>query len=66
MLNLFLVGIGNVGRSLLSQISKQQTELLRNKNLRLNVVGIASSKRAIFDRNGLETTDAPSSSRRRA
>lgn len=59
VLNLFLVGIGNVGRSLLSQISKQQTELLRNKNLRLNVVGIASSKRAIFDRNGLETTDAP-------
>lgn len=59
VLNLFLVGIGNVGRSLLSQISKQQEELLRNKNLRLNVVGIASSKRAIFDRNGLDTADAP-------
>ena len=58
VLNLFLVGIGNVGRSLLSQISKQQDELLRNKNLRLNVVGIASSKRAIFDRNGLDTADA--------
>lgn len=58
VLNLFLVGIGNVGRSLLSQISKQQEELLRNKNLRLNVVGIASSKRAIFDRNGLDTADA--------
>lgn len=59
VLNLFLVGIGNVGRSLLSQISKQQEELLRNKNLRLNVVGIASSKRTIFDRNGLDTADAP-------
>lgn len=56
VLNLFLVGVGNVGRSLLSQISKQQEKLLREKNLRINVVGIASSKRAVFNRDGLDVT----------
>lgn len=57
VLNVFLCGIGNVGRSLLSQISKQQESLLRDKNLRLNVVGIASSKRGLFDRDGIDITD---------
>ena len=56
VLNVFLVGIGNVGSSLLSQISKQQEKLQKEKNLRLNVVGIASSKRAIFSRDGIDIT----------
>lgn len=56
VLNVFLVGIGNVGGSLLSQISKQQEKLLEDKNLRLNVVGIASSKRAVFNRDGIDIT----------
>ncbi|MDE5975904.1 MAG: aspartate kinase, partial [Muribaculaceae bacterium] len=37
VLNVFLVGIGNVGDSLLHQIRKQQENLLKEKNLRLNV-----------------------------
>ncbi len=45
VLNLFLAGVGNVGGSLLKQICKQQDKLLREKRLRLNVVGIASSKK---------------------
>lgn len=56
VLNVFLVGIGNVGSSLLSQISKQQEKLLQDKNLRLNVVGIASSKRAVFNPDGIDIT----------
>jgi len=56
VLNVFLVGIGNVGSSLLSQISKQQEKLQKEKNLRLNVVGIASSKRAIFSHDGIDIT----------
>lgn len=56
VLNVFIVGIGNVGSSLLSQISKQQEKLLQDKNLRLNVVGIASSKRAVFNRDGIDIT----------
>ncbi|MDE6337059.1 MAG: bifunctional aspartate kinase/homoserine dehydrogenase I [Muribaculaceae bacterium] len=56
VLNVFLVGIGNVGSRLLAQISKQQEKLLQDKNLRLNVVGIASSKRAVFNRDGIDIT----------
>ncbi|MDE6096636.1 MAG: bifunctional aspartate kinase/homoserine dehydrogenase I [Muribaculaceae bacterium] len=57
VLNLFLVGVGNVGKSLVNQISMQQEKLLREKNLRINVVGIASSKKAVFNRDGLDLTD---------
>lgn len=57
MLNVFLVGIGNVGDSLLRQIRKQQENLLRDKNLRLNVVGVSSSRKAIFNRDGIDITD---------
>ncbi len=56
VLNVFLVGIGNVGGSLLSQIRKQQEKLLQDKNLRLNVVGIASSRKAVFNRDGIDIT----------
>ncbi|MDE7108551.1 MAG: bifunctional aspartate kinase/homoserine dehydrogenase I, partial [Muribaculaceae bacterium] len=57
VLNVFLVGIGNVGDSLLRQIRKQQENLLKDKNLRLNVVGVASSRKAIFNRDGIDITD---------
>lgn len=56
VLNIFLVGVGNVGSSLLNQILKQQEKLLRDKNLRLNVVGISSSKRAVFNADGIDIT----------
>jgi len=53
VLNIFVVGVGTVGSSLLSQIKKQQPKLMSQNGLKLNVVGIASSKKMIFDRNGL-------------
>ncbi len=56
VLNLFIAGVGNVGGSLIRQIAKQQEKLLREKNLRLNVVGISSSRRAIFNRDGIDIT----------
>ena len=54
VLNLFLCGIGNVGRDLLNQIKAQQEHLLRDKSLELKIVGIANSKKCIFDRNGID------------
>ncbi|MDE6490960.1 MAG: aspartate kinase, partial [Muribaculaceae bacterium] len=54
VLNLFIVGVGNVGRNLLDQLAKQQEILLRDKALSLRVVGIANSRRAVFDNNGLD------------
>lgn len=54
VLNLFLCGVGTVGKSLIGQIASQQEKLMREQGLKLNVVGLASSRRAIFDREGLD------------
>lgn len=53
VLNIFVCGIGTVGSSLLEQIYHQQEKLKRELRLKLNVVGIASSRNAIFCREGL-------------
>ncbi len=55
ILNLFVVGIGNVGRHLLSQIHAQEKKLLENKSLKLRLVGLANSKKCVFDRDGIDT-----------
>lgn len=54
VLNLFVVGVGNVGKNLLSQIHHQQENLLKNKALELRLVGIANSKRCVFNREGID------------
>ncbi|UKJ08138.1 bifunctional aspartate kinase/homoserine dehydrogenase I [Solitalea lacus] len=52
-LNLFIAGVGNVGGKLLDQLGKQVKFL--NEELRLNVrvVGLANSKRMVFDDEGI-------------
>ena len=52
--NLFICGVGTVGGMLLEQIRSQQEELMRTHRLKLNVVGIASSKRLVLDRAGID------------
>lgn len=54
VLNLFIVGVGHVGKRLIEQIRHQQSNLKDNKALELNVVGIANSHHCIFDRNGID------------
>lgn len=54
VLNLFIVGVGHVGKRLIEQIRHQQSNLKDNKALELNVVGVANSHRCIFDRNGID------------
>ena len=57
VLNLFICGIGTVGGSLIEQIASQRQKLLDEHRLKLNVVGIANSHHAIFNREGLDITD---------
>lgn len=57
VLNVFLCGIGTVGGSLLEQIAGQRQKLMKERNLQINVVGIASGHNATFDRNGIELSD---------
>lgn len=53
-LNLFVCGVGTVGGKLLEQITSQREKLMRERNLKINIVGIARSSRAIFDRAGID------------
>jgi len=52
-LNLFVVGVGTVGSKLLDQIKQQQKTLEEQSKLKINIVGIANSRRALFDREGI-------------
>ena len=54
VLNLFVCGVGTVGGQLLEQIHNQYEELKRTKRLKLNVVGIATSKKAFFNSDGID------------
>jgi len=58
-LNLFVCGIGTVGGKLLEQIKTQAEELREHSRLKLRVVGIASSKNMLFDRNGINLDTYP-------
>lgn len=57
MLNLFICGIGTVGGSLIEQIASQREKLMKEHGLKLNVVGIANSRHAIFDREGIDLSN---------
>ncbi|NDV78423.1 bifunctional aspartate kinase/homoserine dehydrogenase I [Dysgonomonas sp. 511] len=52
-LNLFITGIGTVGNDLIGQIKHQQPKLMEQYGLKLNVVGIARGRKALFCREGL-------------
>jgi aspartokinase/homoserine dehydrogenase 1 len=54
VLNLFICGIGTVGGKLIEQIRSQYEQLKEHSRLKLNVVGISSSKNAIFSRDGID------------
>ncbi len=57
VLNLFICGVGTVGGKLIEQIRQQYDRLKETSRLKLNVVGIASSHHAIYDRDGLDLAD---------
>ena len=54
VLNLFICGVGTVGCKLIEQIRSQYETLMQRNGLKLNVVGIASSKAGIYDRDGID------------
>ncbi len=53
-LNVFLCGVGTVGRSLLTQIEAQRDSLLHERALRINVVGITTRSAAAYSAEGLD------------
>ncbi|MFI3259149.1 MAG: bifunctional aspartate kinase/homoserine dehydrogenase I [Rikenellaceae bacterium] len=54
VVNLFIAGVGLVGANLLEQIRSQQSILLADKALKVNVVGLSNSRRYVIERSGVE------------
>lgn len=53
-LNVFLCGTGTVGGMLLEQLAQQGDTLLKERGLKINLVGVSGSRRAAFNREGLD------------
>jgi aspartokinase/homoserine dehydrogenase 1 len=53
-LNLFIVGVGNVGGKLLEQIHQQQQYLIDEQHLDVRIIGITNSKKMYFDYDGID------------
>lgn len=57
--NVFLVGVGTVGGKLIEQIRLQADYLRENLRLNLRVVGVANSRRMLFDDEGIDLANLP-------
>lgn len=55
VLNVFVCGVGTVGGKLIEQILSQRDTLKEQNRLKMNVVGIANSRHALFDAEGIST-----------
>ena len=53
-INLFIAGVGNVGSRLLAQIEQQKEYLEHHLRLQVRVVGIANSKKMLFNDEGID------------
>lgn len=53
-LNLFIMGVGNVGGRLMAQIEQQHTYLSENFNLTIRVLGISNSRTMVIDEEGID------------
>ena len=52
-MNLFMIGIGNVGGTFIKQIAAQQEYLLEHENVDLRIAGIANSRKMLFREEGI-------------
>jgi len=52
-INLFVVGVGNVGSRLIEQLRHQQEYLQEQLKLQVRVIGVANSRQMHFDEDGI-------------
>ena len=57
VLNIFLIGVGTVGGTLLRQMREQAEYFLKEYNLEIRITGIANSRKMWFDENGIHLPD---------
>jgi len=56
--NLFIVGTGNVGQTLIDQLNQQSEYLKEHNQIDLRISGIANSRKMLFDLNGIPFENA--------
>ncbi len=53
-LNLFVMGVGNVGSRFLMQVHSQKKYLRDNLKLNIRIIGMSNSRTMVFDENGID------------
>jgi len=53
-LNIFITGVGNVGEKLIDQIQQQHAYLKKNLKIDVRIVGMANSRKMIFNEKGID------------
>ncbi|RZN84075.1 MAG: bifunctional aspartate kinase/homoserine dehydrogenase I [Winogradskyella sp.] len=59
-LNVFIVGVGNVGERLIDQIEQQHDFLKKKLKIDVRIVGMANSRKMVFNDEGIDLEDWPS------
>ncbi|WP_343486688.1 bifunctional aspartate kinase/homoserine dehydrogenase I [Allomuricauda sp. d1] len=52
-LNLYVMGVGNVGSRFLAQVQQQKSYLKKELKLNLRVIGLSNSRKMVFDESGI-------------
>ena len=52
-INLFIIGVGNVGRAFLDQLKKQFSFLKEQHQLNIKIIGVANSRKMKFEKDGI-------------
>jgi aspartokinase/homoserine dehydrogenase 1 len=56
-LNLFVMGIGNVGEKFIDQIAQQKKFLKENLKINLRVIAMSNSRKMVFSEDGIDLKD---------
>src|SRR6218665_1779632 len=56
-LNLFVMGVGNVGERFIDQIHQQKKFLKENRKINLRVIAVSNSRKMHFDEDGMSLKD---------
>jgi aspartokinase/homoserine dehydrogenase 1 len=56
-LNLFVMGVGNVGEKFIEQVHQQKKYLKENLKINVRVIALSNSQKMIFNEDGIELKD---------
>ena len=54
VINLFVIGTGLIGSTLIKQIEEQSPSLLQDRGVEIRLIGVANSRKMLFDEQGID------------